>query len=183
MGNWVFAPAAGVDFSNLDGRGPAGYNPWVAYGQSKLANILHAKELQRRMDAEGAPVVAASVHPGAILSTSLGRHSLGGSVTTTLQMLAFPRVLPVSLLGRYKSIPEGVATTLYAALAPVAGRQPESPGAPGATLTPGGYYTDCALVETAGWGEAKIHDTAGDAALARRLWDVSQELLDKAWAE
>ncbi len=41
-----------------------GYTRWVAYGQSKLANILFAKELNKRMKEQGKKIVAVSLHPG-----------------------------------------------------------------------------------------------------------------------
>ena len=40
------APKGGIAFDNLDGS--KGYSAWVAYGQSKMANLLFAKELSRR---------------------------------------------------------------------------------------------------------------------------------------
>ena len=40
------------------------YSAWLAYGQSKLANLLFSKELQRRLDASGSPLTAQSAHPG-----------------------------------------------------------------------------------------------------------------------
>src|SRR5271156_1966447 len=45
------APAGGIDFDNLDGR--KGYKPWRFYGQSKMANLLFAKELARRFSHRG----------------------------------------------------------------------------------------------------------------------------------
>jgi NAD(P)-dependent dehydrogenase (short-subunit alcohol dehydrogenase family) len=42
----------------------AGYRPWTAYGQSKLANLLFARELQRRVDAAGLSLLSVAAHPG-----------------------------------------------------------------------------------------------------------------------
>ncbi|KAH9325615.1 hypothetical protein KI387_005793, partial [Taxus chinensis] len=53
----------------------SGYSEKKAYGQSKLANILHAHHLSRRLQEEGANVTANSVHPGFIM-TNLMRHSM-----------------------------------------------------------------------------------------------------------
>ncbi|RZC72649.1 hypothetical protein C5167_048126 [Papaver somniferum] len=50
------------------------YNSWGAYGQSKLANILHANELSRRLKEDGAAITVNSLHPGAIV-TNLWRDS------------------------------------------------------------------------------------------------------------
>lgn len=63
------APEVGIDFDNLDGS--QSYEPWAAYGRSKLANGLFAAELARRL--KDTPVTANSLHPG-VIKTNLGRH-------------------------------------------------------------------------------------------------------------
>ena len=50
------------------------YSAWVAYGQSKLANLLFTSELQRRLDAAGSPLRAVAAHPG-YSHTNLQGHS------------------------------------------------------------------------------------------------------------
>ncbi|HEV7418632.1 MAG TPA: oxidoreductase [Mycobacterium sp.] len=50
------------------------YSAWLAYGQSKLANLLFTSELQRRLDAAGSPVKSLSAHPG-YSSTNLQGHT------------------------------------------------------------------------------------------------------------
>ena len=52
------------------------YSAWLAYGQSKLANLLFTKELQRRLDAAGSKVKAHAAHPG-YSATNLQAHSSG----------------------------------------------------------------------------------------------------------
>ncbi|MDT5068880.1 MAG: hypothetical protein QOK02_5035 [Mycobacterium sp.] len=52
------------------------YSAWLAYGQSKLANLLFTKELQRRLDAAGSPVKSLAAHPG-YSATNLQSHSEG----------------------------------------------------------------------------------------------------------
>ena len=52
------------------------YTPWGAYGQSKLANLLFAYELDRRCRAKGLSVVANALHPG-VVNTELFRYPLG----------------------------------------------------------------------------------------------------------
>jgi len=59
----------GINFHNLNFEGE--YNPWVAYGQSKTANIYTASEVERRYGSKG--VHAWSVHPGMIM-TGLAKH-------------------------------------------------------------------------------------------------------------
>ncbi|KAK7861016.1 short-chain dehydrogenase tic 32 [Quercus suber] len=82
------------------------YNGLSAYGQSKLANILHANELSRRLKENGAEITANSVHPGAV-ATDLFRHQ---SFVSGL----------IGLLGKYmiKNVQQGAATTCFVALHP-----------------------------------------------------------------
>ncbi|XP_071689921.1 short-chain dehydrogenase TIC 32, chloroplastic-like isoform X1 [Rutidosis leptorrhynchoides] len=82
------------------------YNSFYAYGQSKLANILHAKELARRLKEEGVDITINSLHPG-VIATNLSRHS---------------SFMSVCLYGLFKhlqkNIPQGASTTCYLALNP-----------------------------------------------------------------
>ncbi|PPR96853.1 hypothetical protein GOBAR_AA23809 [Gossypium barbadense] len=75
------------------------YNSLSAYGQSKLANVLHAKDLARRLKEDEVAITANSLHPGAI-ATNLFRL--------------------VGLVGKYviKNVEQGAATTCYVALHP-----------------------------------------------------------------
>ncbi|XP_039132640.1 short-chain dehydrogenase TIC 32, chloroplastic-like [Dioscorea cayenensis subsp. rotundata] len=84
----------------------SGYNGFFSYGQSKLANILHANHLSSILKEQGTNVTINSVHPGAIV-TNIFRHTpiIGGVVTA---------------LGKYvmKNVQQGAATTCYVALHP-----------------------------------------------------------------
>nr|XP_043632307.1 short-chain dehydrogenase TIC 32 B, chloroplastic-like isoform X2 [Erigeron canadensis] len=64
--------AEGINFDKINDKNS--YSDKKAYGQSKLANILHANELSRRLKEEGANIIVNSVHPGLIM-TDLMRHS------------------------------------------------------------------------------------------------------------
>lgn len=97
------APAEGIQFDNLDAA--RGYTPWGAYGQSKLANLLFAKQLARRFT--GTRKTANAVHPGVIV-TNLQRH-LSPVLAAGMSLFA-PLVL--------KSVPQGAATQVYAAVSP-----------------------------------------------------------------
>jgi len=97
------APKAGIEFDNLDGA--RGYDPWAAYGQSKLANLLFAKQLARRF--AGTRKTANAVHPG-VIRTDLQRH-MNPLLSTAMAMLG-----PLAL----KSVAEGAATEVYAATHP-----------------------------------------------------------------
>jgi WW domain-containing oxidoreductase len=78
------APVGAIEFDNLSGD--KGYQPLAAYGQSKIANLLFAKELQRRFAAT--KKTAYAVHPG-VVDTNLHRSrrcmtraSLAGSASS-----------------------------------------------------------------------------------------------------
>lgn len=95
------APVGGIDFGNLSGDN--GYQPLTAYGQSKMANLLFAKELQRRF--AGTRKTAYAVHPG-VVATNLARN-LGPVLSRVLGALG-----PCFL----KSVGEGAATEIFAAV-------------------------------------------------------------------
>ncbi|XP_057511984.1 short-chain dehydrogenase TIC 32 B, chloroplastic-like [Actinidia eriantha] len=82
------------------------YSDKKAYGQSKLANILHANELSRRLKDEGANITVNSVHPGLIM-TNLMKHS--ALLMRILKFFSWPL---------WKNVPQGAATTCYVALHP-----------------------------------------------------------------
>ncbi|KAJ8648126.1 hypothetical protein MRB53_001149 [Persea americana] len=94
----------GIRFDKINDK--SGYNSIYAYGQSKLANILHANELTRRLKEEGVKITANSLHPGAIVTNLLRHHSFLNGLATAL--------------GKYvlKNVPQGAATTCYVALHP-----------------------------------------------------------------
>ncbi|XP_020974823.1 short-chain dehydrogenase TIC 32, chloroplastic isoform X7 [Arachis ipaensis] len=65
------------------------YNSYYAYGQSKLANILHAKELTRRFKEEGVEITANALHPGSIITNILRYHGyINGSCHSMLCSIA-----------------------------------------------------------------------------------------------
>ncbi|KAK3172194.1 hypothetical protein Dsin_006272 [Dipteronia sinensis] len=94
----------GIRFDKINDK--SSYSDKKAYGQSKLANILHANELSCRFQEEGVNITANSVHPGLIM-TNLMKHS-------ALLM----RFLKVFSFFIWKNVPQGAATTCYVALHP-----------------------------------------------------------------
>ncbi|BDA50602.1 Retinol dehydrogenase 14 [Coccomyxa sp. Obi] len=87
------------------------YSAWGSYGQSKLANILFAKELARRL--EGSNIKAYSLHPG-VINTPLGRHVYGESYVGAAAKL----VIGVLAWPWFKSPAQGAATSITAAVSP-----------------------------------------------------------------
>ncbi|KAJ4705994.1 Short-chain dehydrogenase TIC 32 chloroplastic [Melia azedarach] len=100
----MMAYREGIRFDRINDE--SRYSRVGAYGQSKLANILHANELARRLKEDGVAITANSLHPGAI-ATNLFRHN---SFISGL----------VNLFGKYviKNVQQGAATMCYVALNP-----------------------------------------------------------------
>ena len=96
------APPGGIDFDNLDSS--KSYAPWTAYGRSKLANLLFARALARRLPPGQ---TANAVHPG-VIATNLTRHMPGA------MRAVWAAAEPLFL----KSIPQGAATQTWAAVHP-----------------------------------------------------------------
>ncbi|KAJ3693048.1 hypothetical protein LUZ60_012143 [Juncus effusus] len=99
-----FAPKEGIRFDKINDEST--YQTITAYGQSKLANILHANELSRRFKEEGINITANSLHPGAIITNLLRHHSFFDLIHRTLGKLVL------------KNAKQGAATTCYIALNP-----------------------------------------------------------------
>jgi NAD(P)-dependent dehydrogenase (short-subunit alcohol dehydrogenase family) len=135
------------------------YDPWLAYGQSKTANVLFAVEATRRWGGDG--IMANAVHPGAIAETNLSRHMDPEALAA----------LHTSGAYQFKTSEQGAATSVLVATSPqLAG-------------IGGRYFEDCneaAVLDPvspdAGSGVAAY---AVDPANAERLWNVSLELLGR----
>ncbi|WP_199800308.1 oxidoreductase [Qipengyuania aquimaris] len=141
---------AKIDFDNLDAR--HGYSRTKFYGQSKLANLLFALELDRRLRAANSPVVSIACHPG-VAQTELTRHlGLLGSV--------FGPVIGLAL----NSAEDGAIPALQAAT------DPQAEG--------GDYFGSWGFREMSGKasGKACATRTARDPLLAARLWEKSIDL-------
>lgn len=149
------------------------YDPWLAYGQSKTANVLLAVELDAREKGNG--IRAFSLHPGSIVETNLGKHVSREQLTAAGVLDAEGR--PVRDPSRQmKTIGQGAATQVWCAV---------SPRLDGL----GGLY--CENVEVAGpmpsagegmsMADARrltgVMPYAVDPEAAARLWALSEELL------
>ncbi|CAN8287366.1 unnamed protein product [Cochlearia groenlandica] len=118
----TYTYSKGIKFDKIND--PKGYSEKKAYGQSKLANLLHSNALSRRLKEEGVNITVNSVHPG-LVTTNLFRHS-GLSMKIFKAMSFF----------LWKDIPQGAATTCYVAL---------HPNLKGIT---GKYFADCNVTKT-----------------------------------
>jgi NAD(P)-dependent dehydrogenase (short-subunit alcohol dehydrogenase family) len=143
-----------VDFDDLNWEHRR-YRPWLAYGQSKLANLLFTSELQRRLTAAGSPVLAVAAHPG-YAATNLQSHS-----NSRFWDLAMARVGNAVFAQRDST---GALPTLFAAFADI----------PGDSFAgPGGFQEMRGAPRLVGRSKR-----AQDADVARRLWEVSEELTE-----
>ncbi|XP_077241929.1 short-chain dehydrogenase TIC 32, chloroplastic-like [Tasmannia lanceolata] len=100
-----FASRSGIPFDLEKLNDKPGYNGLTAYGRSKLANILHANELARRLKEEGVDITANSLHPGSIQTTLLAHRTIVHGIITFLGKV-------------FKSVPQGASTQCYLALNP-----------------------------------------------------------------
>ncbi|MEU8499832.1 oxidoreductase [Streptomyces lavendulae] len=143
-------PGVDIDFDDINSE--RAYSPWRAYQQSKLANLLFTRELQRRLSESGSPVTAHAVHPG-YAATSLQGRSAG---TAQRLMLAVTNRLMA------QSDAMGALPTLYAATQPLPGDSYTGPDGRG---------------ELRGHpGPARRSPHAEDDLRASRLWDLSERL-------
>jgi NAD(P)-dependent dehydrogenase (short-subunit alcohol dehydrogenase family) len=116
-GRVVMLASSGHRFANVDLADPnfehTPYDPFVAYGRSKTANILFAVAFDQRHRARG--VRATAVHPGGI-QTELARHmdegQLAGLLDTINTQLASEGKGPFE----FKTVPQGAATSVWAAV-------------------------------------------------------------------
>lgn len=144
-----------IGFDDLQGE--RRYDRWQAYGQSKLANVMTALELQRRLEAEGASVASLAAHPG-VARTNLQVASAAAS-GSWLEPLLGQLLAPLA-----QSAAAGALPQLFAATAPAARG--------GSHVVPDG------LGGLRGWPtEAPPAAAALDADQCGRLWDRSLELL------
>jgi len=147
-----------LNFDDL--QSARGYNPMGAYRQSKLANVMFALELDRRVRAAGLPtarILSVAAHPG-VANTNLFQVGEYGKVEKLIRR-GFGVLIETFLNSEYA----GALPTLYAATAPEA--------------QSGAYYGPVGFQEMRGEvGNATIAPQARDAAAATRLWDDCERL-------
>ncbi len=146
----VAARDARIHFDDLQFQ--SGYQPMAAYGQSKLACLMFALEMQRLSDELGWGIKGIAAHPGIsrteLLVNGAGRWSAAGVVRRFAWFLFQPAA-------------QGALPTLYAATA--------------AEARGGGYYGPDRLSETRGHpAPARTPHAALDVAACRRLWSESE---------
>jgi NAD(P)-dependent dehydrogenase (short-subunit alcohol dehydrogenase family) len=148
----IAARDGSIDFEDLNAE--RSYAPMPVYGQSKLACLMFALELQQRSEAGGWGIESMAAHPGVartdLLHNAPGKRSAAGLARSYLWFLFQPAA-------------QGALPTLYAATSPDA--------------KAGGYYGPDRFSETRGYPKlARIPARAEDRAAAVRLWEISETL-------
>jgi NAD(P)-dependent dehydrogenase (short-subunit alcohol dehydrogenase family) len=140
-----------IDFDDLNWERKR-YNPSRAYAQSKLANLLFTSELQRLLVGAGSRVLATAAHPGYAATTLQGQ-----SANRLLNLLA---AIGNRTIAQDENA--GAMPTLYAAVAEIPGNSFAGPGG---------------FMEMRGQPKlVERSDAAKDTAVARHLWEVSEQL-------
>jgi NAD(P)-dependent dehydrogenase (short-subunit alcohol dehydrogenase family) len=169
-GRLVNVSSSGHRYSDVDLEDPnfarTPYDPMVAYGRSKTANILFAVEFDRRHRARG--VRATSLHPGGI-RTELGRHMQPDELDALVAQINAQLAANGQPPYQWKTIPQGAATSVWAAFV-----------AP-ADAVGGRYCENCqvsevtdALLSPVSPG---VRPYALDAEHAKALWAKSEDMV------
>jgi NAD(P)-dependent dehydrogenase (short-subunit alcohol dehydrogenase family) len=176
-GRLVNLSSAGHRFSDVDLIDPnfetTPYEPFVAYGRSKTANILFAVEFDRRHRNRG--VRATAVHPGGI-ATELARYMPEGAMAAWLEQVQEQRAAAGEPPFEFKSVPQGAATSVWAGVV-----------AP-ADEVGGKYCEDChvgkliAADSPATVIAEGVRGYALDPENAKALWKKSEEMVREIFA-
>jgi NAD(P)-dependent dehydrogenase (short-subunit alcohol dehydrogenase family) len=171
-GRVVVLSSAGHRFSDIDLDDPnferTEYVPFVAYGRSKTANALFAVAFDRRHRSRG--IRATAIHPGGI-RTELARYmdpveqqQMVATITERNAASGLPAF-------RYKTVPEGAATSVWAAVVASA----EEIG--------GRYCEDCGVAPVAVSSEIRggVQPYALDAEHAEALWSLSETMIGERY--
>ena len=164
--------SAGHRRSNVDLTDPgfehASYEPFIAYGRSKTANVLFSVAFDRRHRARA--IRATAVHPG-VIQTELGRYMDPGAVQALLDQISKARAERGEGSFQWKTIPQGAATSVWAAIVAAA----EDVG--------GRYCENCHVGQilpegvTMPPGSEGVYAYALDPANAEALWQKSEEMV------
>ena len=175
-GRLVNLSSAGHRFANVDLEDPnferTPYEPFVAYGRSKTANILFAVAFDRRHRARG--IRAAAVHPGGI-HTELGRHLDSSHAQTMVEQINKQLAAEGKPPYQWKTIPQGAATSVWTAVVAsadeVGGRYCEN-------CHVGQVVADDVTISAVSEG---VRGYALDSRNAEALWNKSEELVGETF--
>jgi NAD(P)-dependent dehydrogenase (short-subunit alcohol dehydrogenase family) len=175
-GRLINLSSAGHRFSNVDLEDPnferTPYEPFVAYGRSKTANILFAVAFDKRHRGRG--VRAAAVHPGGI-RTELGRYMDSSQMQQLIDRIDQQQAAEGKGPFQWKTIPQGAATSVWAAVVAPAD---EIGGQYCENCHVGHLVGDSATINAVSEG---VRAYALDAANAEALWKKSEELVGESF--
>jgi NAD(P)-dependent dehydrogenase (short-subunit alcohol dehydrogenase family) len=173
-GRLVNVASSGHRFSDVDLEDPnfehAPYDPMVAYGRSKTANILFAVEFDRRHKGRG--VRGTALHPGGI-QTELGRHMPAGQLDAMLAHINAQLAADGRPPFQWKTVPQGAATSVWA-------------GVVASAETVGGRYCeDCQLSPVTDGLISPVSPGVRSYALdpehAKALWAKSEQMVGETF--
>jgi len=175
-GRLINLASSGHRFSNVDLNDPnfqrTAYEPFVAYGRSKTANILFAVAFDRRHREQG--IRAAAVHPGGI-RTELGRHMDSAQIEKMIDQMNQQVAAEGKAPFQWKTIPQGAATSVWAGFVAqadeVGGRYCEN-------CHVGRIVPDDTVISAISEG---VRSYALDPHNAEALWKKSQELVGESF--
>jgi len=171
-GRFISLSSSGHRFSNVDLGDPGfertPYDPFVAYGRSKTANILFAVAFDRRHRDRG--VRAAAVHPGGI-QTELGRYMDAGRLQALLDQINTQQAAEGKPPFQWKTIPQGAATSVWAGVVAPAG---EIGGRYCENCHVGTVVPDGATISPISEG---VRGYALDPGNAETLWKKSEQMV------
>ncbi len=176
-GRVINLSSAGHRFSNVDLADPnferTPYDPWLAYGRSKTANILFAVGFDKRHRERG--IRAAAVHPG-VIRTELARHVDPAHMQAMVDNITKQLAEEGKTSFQWKTIPQGAATSVWAGVvAPadeIGGRYCEN-------CHVGQIVPDDTTISGISEG---VRAYALDAATAEALWKKSEEMVGESFA-
>ena len=145
-----------INFDDLQSM--RSYVPMESYAQTKLADLMLSFELDRRLKAAGSPILSIAAHPG-VANTNLFQSGDFNPVERAIRRLGG------QVIGAFLNTDaEGALPTIFAAVSPDA--------------VAGGYYGPTGFKEMRGGdvGEAIVTPQAKDDAVARRLWEICEDL-------
>ena len=168
--------SSGHRFSNVDLDDPnferTPYEPFVAYGRSKTANILFAVAFDERRRERG--VRASAVHPGGI-QTELGRHLDPGRVQSMIEQMNKQLAAEGKAPFQWKTIPQGAATSVWAGVVAPAD---EVGGQYCENCHVGHVVADDVIISAISEG---VRGYALDSPTAAALWKKSEEMVGESF--
>ena len=175
-GRLINLSSAGHRFSNVDLEDPnferTPYEPFLAYGRSKTANILFAVAFDRRHRERG--VRAAAVHPG-VIQTELGRYMEPGRIQAMIDQISQQVAAEGKGTFQWKTIPQGAATSVWAGVVAsadeIGGRYCEN-------CHVGVVAPETATISAISEG---VRGYALDPNSAEALWKKSEELVGESF--